>query len=159
VAACRTVPYSDPLDLLWRLVPTPYFKWTCVGHLPVRVESNDPEIVATVTEITPEALGETECAFLWRIVRDPNSTGGIQPATILTHGDLSFISMGTSLLVGVDCKRRELLGFVGVGVDRNAFKESVLPLLMRLTLDVAGSPALIGNGRPEVICAEGKGDE
>jgi hypothetical protein len=130
-----------------------------MGYLPVQSESNDPEIVAIMVEIAQGIAEESERAFLWRIVRDPDSLGGIQPPTILTQGDLSFVSMGTTLLVGVDRERRELLGFVGAGVGRNAFKESVFPLLMRLTLDAAGSSAPAENGRAEVICAEGNGDE
>jgi hypothetical protein len=155
VAACGIMPYRDPLDLLWRLVPTPFTLRTRFGYLPIHVESNDSEIVAMIAEMSSETSADTECAFLWRIVRDPDAPGGIQTGAILTHGDLIFARMGGGLLVGADREHRELLGFIGAQVDRRVFKECVFPMLMRLTLDAGGGSASNGNGPVKFVGGEG----
>ncbi len=145
----RIEPYDDPLDVLWRHVPTPFQAMVFLDQFPVLVESNDPQITSLVTDMTGGKSGQAVPPFLWRIVRDVDSLGSVQPALVLTHGDLTFANMGAAMTVGVDRARRELLVYVGAAVGKQTLKESVLPLLIRLTLD-----AIRQDEAPEIESAD-----
>jgi hypothetical protein len=149
--------YQDPLDVLRRFAPTPFHLRVCVGRLRVRVESNDPRILAILAKMTPEKTADTEQTFLWRIIRDPENAGGIEPAAIFVDGALSILKLGSGVFAGVDGEHRELLGFVGTGVCDHAFGETVVPLFVQLTLDAARGGA--GMGAAEFALTRGYGNE
>jgi hypothetical protein len=151
--------YHDARDPLWRFAPTPFSLRMCIGRMPVLVESNDPQILAILAKAIPETSAEGEYAFLWKIIRDAETARGIEPATILVDGDLSFLKMGPEVFAGVDREHRELLGFVGTGVCDHAFEEAVLPLFVQLTLEALEDGARAGAGAAEFAFARGNGNE
>lgn len=153
------VPHRDPLDLLWRFVPTPYASRICVGSMTVRIESNDPTLLAILHEITGGQTRKAECTFLWRIVRDAEVRAGTGPPTIITDGDLTFVNMRPALLASVDREHRELLGFVGTGVSNRELKDSVAPLLGQLTLDAREGRGPLRNASVELAATQGNGHD
>jgi hypothetical protein len=130
--------YQDPLDLLRRFIPTPYRTRFRLAATSFVVETNDFSLL-------PELPLETEFdAFLpsklaWKLVRDPDAHGLLQEPLQLISGQLTVVAMGTACLIGVDRERRELLGFIGAGVDPRTFQESLVPLLCRLSLEAIGT--------------------
>jgi hypothetical protein len=151
--------YRDSLDLLWRFVPTPFRSEIHVGHLRVQIESNDLEIPQILCETNRREFTETECTFLWKIIRDPEIAGGLEAATILTDGDMSFLKMGLAVQAAMDREQRELLAFVGTGVCVRAFKESVAPLLVRLTLGLLEGVVDTEVGPADFAFTQGNGNE
>ncbi len=127
--------YNDLRDPLWRLAPTPFSVRACIGRLRVRVECNDPQIFASLAKLIPDVSMKIEDEFLWRIIRDPEAAGDIESVAIVVDGDLTFVKMGSGVFAGVDKERKELLGFVGMGVCEHELEEVVLPLFVQITLD------------------------
>jgi len=148
-------PYHDPRDPLWRLAPTPFHWKLHIGRLSLLVESNDPRLLATLSKMNPEKSSNDEPAFLWRIIRDPEAGDEIEPVSLIVDGDLNFLKMGTGVFAGVDRERKELLGFVGMGVSDCAFQESVAPLFVQLTLEAVNDDAHDATGKMEPALARG----
>lgn len=155
----RVAAYNDLRDPLWRLGPTPFSLRMCLGRLRVRLESNDPQILTILAKMMPEKSTDLDHTYLWRIIRDLEASGGIEPATILVDGDLTFLKMGPGVFAGVDRQQRELLGFVGTGVCDNALEQTVFPLFVQLTLGAAKDGATMGEGAAEFAHAQGNGNE
>lgn len=153
------VPHRDPLDLLWRFVPTPYASRICVGTMTVRVESNDPGLLAILCETAGGQTRRAECEFLWRIVRDAEVPAGTGPSTIFTDGDLTFVSMGPAFIASVDRGHSELLGFVGTGVSDRELEDSVAPLLGQLTLDAREGGGPLRNTSVALAVTQGNGHD
>jgi hypothetical protein len=155
----RIDTYSDPLDLLWRFVPTPHVSAFHVGDFRVCVESNYPAILGLLDQTQCREPVVNDCTFLWRIIRDSAVAGGTAPPAILADGDLTFVNMGPAFLVAVDRQRKELLGFVGTGVSNSEFEETVVPLLVRLTLNDSDDATRADDGAVELAPTQGQGDE
>jgi hypothetical protein len=151
--------YSDPLDLLWRFAPTPYVSAFHVGDFHVRVESNDPAILALLSQTQCREPVLNDCTFLWRIISDSAVAGGAESATILADGDVTFVNMGPAFLVAVDRQRKELLGFVGTGVSNSEFEEMIVPLLVRLTLHDSNDAISARDVAVELALIQGQGNE
>lgn len=130
----EVAPYRNPLDVLWRGVPVLFRADVRLAGVNVSVESNDSELLALVTGFAAVSKDPSESNFLWRIVRDTESLGAIEPAVMIEREELAFATMSAAVVVGVDRERKELLAFVGVNVDESAFKETVFPLFERMTL-------------------------
>lgn len=136
--------YHDPLDALWRFAPTPYRAAVWIGAFPVRIESNDEALLTKLARILPGEADEPECAFLWRLIRDPEIVGEIGPPAILADGKLKFLRMGQSVFAGADQDQKEMLGFVGAGVSDQSFHEIVVPLFAQLTIDALEAASRAG---------------
>jgi hypothetical protein len=136
--ASRVAPYSDPLDVLWRCVPTPYRAVVHLAAVRVIVESNDPQVPEAVAARADHPAERGQSSFLWKIVRDVEAPGPIEPTRLFQRGELRFANMGAALTVAVDRDRRELLSFISGDVDERIFRESALPLFVRLMLDAVG---------------------
>jgi hypothetical protein len=150
--------YRDERDPLWRLVPAHFNLNICLGRLHVLVESNDPWLLGTLANMDMEKSSNAEPTFLWRVIRDPEAGGEIEPATVLEDGDLSFLRMGWGVFAGVDKERRELLGFVGTSVSEQVFRDFVVRAFVELTLHAANSGARIAPSGLELALVRGKGN-
>lgn len=151
--------YSDPLDLLWRFAPTPYVSAFHVGDLRVRVESNDPAILALLAKTLQREPTENDCTFLWKIIRDSGVAGGTESTSILEDGDLTFVNMGPPFLAAVDRQCKELLGFVGTGVSDRELEETIVPMLVRLTLNGSRKPTNADDRAAERALTQGQSNE
>jgi hypothetical protein len=155
MAGAELSSYHDSCDPLWRLAPTPLNLRICIGRLAVLVESNDHKLLANLAEMNAEKSSNAGSTFLWRIIRDPETGGEIEPVTLIVDGDLSFLKMGTGVFAGVDKERKELLGFVGTGVSECAFQESVAPLFVQLTMEAVRDGAHNPTAKMELALARG----
>jgi hypothetical protein len=135
VSPFELVSYANPLDLLRRFAPTPLKAEVCLGTAKVVLETNDLSFLPSLSRMD---LGES-CAesCSWKIVRDVDARGMTGETTILMAGNVIVYSMGPACLIGADRERREILAFIGRDVDAQAFQESILPALCRLTEFVA----------------------
>jgi hypothetical protein len=135
-------PYRNPLDVLWRGVPTPFRAEVQLARRCVAVETNDPALLAQFpvgTVSTENAAQTRESDFLWRIVRDEEAPGTVEPCVAFAEGPLTFVAMGSSLTVAVDHERNELIAFVGRMISHTEFAATALPLFEKLTLGGRGS--------------------
>ena len=135
-------PYRNPLDVLWRGVPTPFRAEVQLARRCVAVETNDPALLAQFPVgivSTENAVQTRESGFLWRIVRDEEAPGAVEPCVAFAEGPLTFVAMGSSLTVAVDHERNELIAFVGGVISPAEFAATALPLFEKLTLGGRGS--------------------
>ena len=133
--------YQHPRDLLCRFAPTPLRARFRFGVLRVTVETNDFSLFPVLPlDTNPcESPGQ---AFHWKLVRDANIFDLLDEPVFLTSPGQTLVGMGPACLVGVDHQRRELVGFIGAGVDAHTFREFLAPVLCRLTNQVVAAEPL-----------------
>jgi hypothetical protein len=141
VSAQEMAPYRNPLDVLRRGVPTPYNAEVRIAEVSVSVESNDPAVLATLGRTATSVVESSESKFCWRIVRDDEAPGTIEPPVTIRSGALTVSTMSAAVIVAVDSDRRELLAFIGPSVDARAFEEIAFPLFRSMMLDAFGMDA------------------
>jgi len=134
-------PYRNPLDVLRRGVPTPYKAEVRIAEVGVSAESNDPAVLATLARTATSVVESGESKFCWRIVRDDEAPGTIEPPVTIRTGALTVATMSGAVIVAVDSDRRELLAFIGPSVDARAFEEIAFPLFRSMMLDAFGMDA------------------
>jgi hypothetical protein len=144
-------PYRNPLDVLWRAVPTPFRAEMRLAGRRIAVESNDPAILVLLPT-PPDAAPSGESDFLWRVVRDAEASGALEPGVAFDDGPLSLVTMGSALTIAVDHERNELLAFVGASVPLTIFSALALPLFEKMTL---GSIASMGSGALSIATSAG----
>ena len=125
------VSYGNPLDLLRRFAPTPLKADVRLEIANVTLETNDLSFLSPLSGLDAGRASARSC--LWKIVRDIDVRGLTAETTILMAGSVIVYSMGPACLIGADRERREILAFIGRDVDAQAFQESILPALCRLT--------------------------
>jgi hypothetical protein len=130
--------YSDPLDLLRRFIQTPMKATYRVDGSRVGVETNDftllPELPLDVDFTGP-------CALEWKLIRDGDSPGLLEPPMFLTSATLTVVAMGTGCLLGLDHETHKLFGFIGTDIDALTFQKYLVPFLCRMTKDaLSGDP-------------------
>jgi hypothetical protein len=155
----EVAPYRNPLDMLWRCVPTPHVAEVQVAECAIRVESNDPDLLALVPKFTGSVAGPRQSTFLWRIVRNIEASVDLGETLILEQEELIFVTMGGALAMAVDRGRGELLGFVGPCANDSMLKETIFPLSLRLTLECFGRQEDSGAGLAASLIAKGNEDE
>jgi len=122
---------------LWRSVPTPFRAEVRLLDLRITVETNDTALLTQLADARIAADGAadlSESDFLWRIVRDGEAPGGLEPVVALEEEPLHVVTMGSSLMVAADRERKELLAFIGGAISPGQFASLALPLFGRLTL-------------------------
>jgi len=144
-------PYRNPLDVLWRAVPTPFRAEMRLAGRRIAIETNDSALLA-VLPAPPDGAPTGESDFLWRVVRDEEASGAIGPGVAFDDGPLSLITTGSALTIAVDRERNELLAFVGVSVSLTIFSALALPLFEKMTL---GSIASMGSGALSIATPDG----
>ena len=128
----ESLDYSDPLDLLRRFIPSP-LKFTCrIGTVHILVCTNDITLLPILPVQWYPNVPDRH-AMEWKLIRDVDSRGPLQPPIVLASRDLTIITMGPACLLGFDRKSRELLGFVGADVDLYAYRKTVRPVLHQIT--------------------------
>jgi hypothetical protein len=130
--------YSDPLDLLRRFIQTPMKATYRLDGARVGVETNDCTLL-------PELPLDTDLtgpfAFEWKLIRDADSPGLLEPPMFLTSATLTVVAMGTACLLGVDHEAHKLFAFIGTDIDVLTFQKYLVPFLCRMTKDVlCGDP-------------------
>jgi len=131
--------YSDPLDLLRRFIQTPMKATYRIDGARVGVETNDCTLLP---ELPLDSDLTKPCALEWKLIRDPDSPGLLEPPIFLTSRTLTVVAMGTACLIGLDHEARKLFGFIGMDIDALTFQEYLIPFLRRMTKDVLyGDPA------------------
>jgi hypothetical protein len=130
--------YTDPVDLLRRFIPTPLRTRFRISDQRIAVETNDFALLpAFPLEPASDEYGQRH--FAWKLVRDPDAPGMLEKPLFLRTGKLTIVAMGTACLLGLDHELRELLCFIGPGVDSLTFQEFLVPLFCRLTLEDLGN--------------------
>jgi len=130
--------YSDPLDLLRRFIQTPMKATYRINGARVGVETNDR---ALLPEFPLDADLTGPCALEWKLIRDADSPGLLEPPMFLTSGTLTVVAMGTACLIGLDHEACKFFGFIGTDIDALTFQKYLLPFLCRMTKDVlSGDP-------------------
>jgi hypothetical protein len=133
--------YRDPLDVLRRFVPTSHRARYRIRPIQVVVETNDFTLLPGLPLDEAEAE-RADGAFEWKLIRDSEALGPLAEPVFLTSGNLTMVYMGTACLLGLDHKRRELLGFIGLEVDPATFQEYLLPILCRMSTEALGEQLL-----------------
>jgi hypothetical protein len=123
--------YADPLDVLRRFVPTPLKALYRVGEFRVMVQTNDITLVPMML-LGADLSASDGWDWEWKLVRDADVSGELEPPLLLRSKEHTVVAIGTACLVGVDHERRELLAFVGSGVDANAHQHFLVPLFCRM---------------------------
>ena len=134
----ESAEYTDPVDLLRRFIPTPLRTRFRISDQWIVVETNDFALLpAFPLETASDEYGQPH--FEWKLVRDPDAPGMLEKPLFLTTGKLTIVAMGAACLLGLDHELRELLCFIGPGVDSRTFQEFLVPFFCRLTLEDLGN--------------------
>jgi len=123
--------HTDPLDLLRRFVPTPLKAVYRIGSLRVTVQTNDITLFPAFPLVDIPLPGER--LLEWKLIRDLDAPGLLDPPLFLTCGALSIVEMGSACFLGLDHERGELLGFIGAEVDARTHQEFLVPFLCQMT--------------------------
>jgi hypothetical protein len=144
--------YCDPLDLLRRFVATPLKACISLESARVVLETNDLSFFPSSISTTPPAAADpTLSSCRWKVVRDVDTHQELAEASTVIAGDLLVYSMGPACIIAADRYRKEILAFIGGGVDSCAFRESILPVLLRLTEFVTLPSAAPPNWQQELV--------
>jgi hypothetical protein len=131
----ESLHYVDPLDLLRRFIPTPLKAPFRVGSVHVTVRTNDITLLPVFPlQADLESLGVK--SLEWRLIRDADSPGLLEPPMFVTSGALTIVAMGPACLIGVDREKRELLAFIGRAIDTRTHQDFLVPLLCELTAEM-----------------------
>ena len=122
--------YRNPLDLLCRFAPTPVKATVYFGSSSVLVETNDVSLLPS-PPYPSSSLSSPTCA--WKLVRDLDNCCQPAEASIIMAGSLIVYSMGPACIIGADREHKQVLAFIGVGIEARFFEQSILPSLCRLT--------------------------
>jgi len=118
-------------DLLRRFVPAPHVSNVFAGDTCVRLETNDPSIVAAMPNVTASSAEENaEVSYFWKLIRDEEAPCGGREVTIFSFGPLSTLLLGAGTVIAVDRERREVLGFIAPDVGAKELVTSWLPLIL-----------------------------
>jgi hypothetical protein len=128
--------YADPLDLLLRFTPTPLKAVYHIDSLRVMVETNDFSLLPKLP-LNSSLEKRHEQTLQWKLIRDSATFGLLEQPMLLVSGTMTVVTMGTACLLALDRERRELLGFIGAGVDARTHQEFLIPFLCRLSSDMA----------------------
>jgi hypothetical protein len=123
--------YFDPLDLLRRFVPTPLSATYRVGEFHVMVQTNDITLIPLAL-FGSDLRASNGWDWEWKLIREPDVPEPLESPIFLTSEALTVVAMGTACLIGVDYERRELLAFIGAGVDATAHQNSLVPFFCQL---------------------------
>ena len=105
------------------------------------VQTNDFTLLpALPLEANPNLPAEQ--TLEWKLIRDIDSHGPLESPTLMTTAGLTIVAMGTGCLLGLDHKRRELLGFIGCSIDARTHQEFIVPFLCRMTSEALSAGSL-----------------
>ena len=145
------IPYSHPLDVLRRFMPSPLKTLIKFEEGIILVETNDSSLLLPLGYLDSETTSAISPAFHWKLLRDEDVLGKPAGATILMAGSLLVANMGPACLAGMDLERKELLAFIGGEVDPQDYQICVFPVLSRLTQFAMGKKPAIGIPFPDEV--------
>jgi hypothetical protein len=137
-------PYSHPLDVLRRFMPSPLKKLLKFEEEIILVETNDSSLLMPLVYFDSQATSAISPAFHWKLLRDADVRGKPARATIFVAESLLVANMGRACLAGMDLERKELLAFIGGEVDPQDYQIHVFPVLSGLTQFAMGKKSAIG---------------
>ena len=144
-------PYSHPLDVLRRFMPSPLKKLLKFEEEIILVETNDSSLLLPLGYFDSPTTSAISPAFHWKLLRDADVRGKPVRATILAAGSLLVANMGRAFLAGMDLERKELLAFIGGEVDPQDYQIYVFPVLSQLTQFAMGKKPAIGVPFPKDV--------
>jgi hypothetical protein len=126
------ISYSHPLDVLKRFMPAPISMEFFQQGKVFRVETNDLKLVEPF--VVMEAVESTHetATWRWKLLRDVDVDDALGELTFFLSERLVVVSLGPACLIGADHERKELLGFIGSAVGKEAYESEVVPILMQL---------------------------
>jgi len=145
------IPYSHPLDVLRRFMPSPLKTLIKFEEGIILVETNDSSLLLPLGYLDSETTSAISPAFHWKLLRDEDVLGKPAGATILMAGSLLVANMGPACLAGMDLERKELLAFIGGEVDPQDYQIRVFPVLSGLTQFAMGKKPAIGIPFPDEV--------
>jgi hypothetical protein len=145
------IPYSHPLDVLRRFMPSPLKTLIKFEEGIILVETNDSSLLLPLGYLDSETASAISPAFHWKLLRDEDVLGKPAGATILMAGSLLVANMGPACLAGMDLERKELLAFIGGEVDQQDYQICVFPVLNALTQFAMGKKPAIGIPFPDEV--------
>ena len=138
----ESLHYANPIDLLRRFIPTPLKALFRVGSVHVRVRTNDITLLPVIPlEADLEDFGVK--SWEWRLIRDADSQGLLEPPLFITSGALTIVRMGPACLIGADREKRELLAFIGRAIDTRTHRDFLIPLFCELTSEMFSTSATL----------------
>jgi hypothetical protein len=123
---------EPPPDLLRRFVPTPFRAIYRIGDVPVLVQTNDIALLP-VFPLEGNFVAPDEKLFEWKLVRDADVREPLEAPVALNCRQLEVVQMGPGCLLALDEEQRELLGFIGAGIDGNTYQEFLIPFMHAMT--------------------------
>jgi hypothetical protein len=127
--------HVDPPDLLRRFLPTPLKAMYRVGPGQILVKTNDFTLLPALPSGS-HSDSHVEHTLEWKLIRDGDSLGLLESPVFLSSPALTIVVMGSACLLGLDHKRRELIGFIGAEIDARTHQEFLVPFLCQLTKEV-----------------------
>lgn len=124
--------HTDPLDLLRRFVATPLKAVYRIGTQRVTVQTNDITLLP-LFPLDADILLPGDRHVEWKLIRDLDAPGLLDPPVFLNCGALTIVEMGSPCFLGLDHERGELLGFIGGDVDARTYQEFLVPFLCQMT--------------------------
>jgi hypothetical protein len=137
-------PYSHPLDVLRRFMPSPLKALIKFEKEIILVETNDSSLLLPLGYFVSQSSPVFSPAFHWKLLRDADVRGKPAEATIVMAGSLLVANMGPACIAGIDLEQKEVLAFIGRDVDSHDYQNYVFPILSGLTQFAMDKKSTIG---------------
>ena len=123
---------SPPPDLVRRFTPTPYVFEIDTGSDLIRIESDDLQIALSLRHACRvQSVDYGRPIIFWRFVRERCALRSGTEFSLFSSGKLKTLLHSTGTLLVEDMERREIFGFIGVGLPLTQLRVKLLPLLRR----------------------------
>jgi hypothetical protein len=122
---------SLPPDLVRRFTPTPYVFEIDAGRDLIRIEADDLQLALSLRHACrSQSLDSRRPIVFWRLVRERCAPPWTAESSLFSCGRLKTLLQGTGTLLVEDVERREVFGFIDVGLPITQFTQALIPLLM-----------------------------
>lgn len=132
-----TAAQSRVPDLLHRFTRTPLSFRFPIGKTLVMLETNDPRVLAvaasfrSIATLHPAIAADRDTRqFRWKLVRENYASTDAELSMLVTD-DLFVLFRGDKSVISVDCKQREVSGFIAADVTDEELKSKLFPLLAK----------------------------
>ena len=102
------------------------------------LETNDSDFFPPASISVATSNGKADArrdipVCLWKIVRDLDAREELVEASVVMSDNLLVYSMGPACIVAAERDRKEILAFLGIEVTAQFYRDSIYPILLRLT--------------------------
>ena len=119
-----------PPDVVRRFTSTPYVFEVDAGRDLIRIEADDLQLALSLRHACrSRSLHTRRTIVFWRLVRERCAPTWTAESRLFSCGRLRTLLQGTGTLLVEDVERREVFGFIDVGLPITQFTETLLPLL------------------------------